>query len=70
MGYFILAPHPQGPPQSLQVTTRVPCMSNQNLVGSKNVTNKRCYICFSDNKNHFEVTPRPPKILQDTSKGP
>ena len=30
--------------------------SKQNLVKSKNVTNRNFYICISDNKNHLIVT--------------
>ena len=37
-------------------TARGPLGSNQTLVNSKNVTNRCCHICFSDDKNVFGIT--------------
>ena len=59
MGYLIFTPDPRGAqrgPRSAPHRAR----SKQNLVRSKIVTNRCCHICFSDDKNVFDIIPRPP----------
>ena len=60
MGYLIFTPDPQGAqrgPRSAPHRAR----SKQNLVRSKIVTNRCCHICFSDDKNVFDIITRPPR---------
>ena len=52
--YFVLTPDPQGPTGP----PRGPSGSNHNK--SNNVTNRCCCICFSDDKNVFNIINRTP----------